>query len=170
MSLKGKEVNQSDWQDTWKELLLCYIKKNIVFLSKTTSVPEKAMAPHSSILAWKIPWMEEPGRLQLMGSLRVGHNWVTSLSFSLSWLKKEMVTHSSILAWRIPRTEEPVGLPSMGLHRVGRDWRELAAVAAAVQFSSVAQSSPTVCDPMNHSQPGPPLHHQLPELIKLTSI
>ena len=35
---------------------------------------EKAMAPHSSTLAWKIPWMEEPGRLQSMGSLRVGHN------------------------------------------------------------------------------------------------
>ena len=40
------------------------------------------MAPHSSILAWNIPWMEEPGRLQSMGSLRVGHNWVTSLSLS----------------------------------------------------------------------------------------
>ena len=40
------------------------------------------MAPHSSTLAWKIPWMEEPGRLQSMGSLRVGHNWVTSLSLS----------------------------------------------------------------------------------------
>ena len=35
---------------------------------------EKAMAPHSSTLAWKIPWMEEPGRLQSMGLLRVGHN------------------------------------------------------------------------------------------------
>ena len=40
---------------------------------------EKAMAPHSSTLAWKIPWMEEPGRLQSMGSLRVRHDWVTSL-------------------------------------------------------------------------------------------
>ena len=38
------------------------------------------MAPHSSTLAWKIPWMEEPDRLQSMGSLRVGHDWVTSLS------------------------------------------------------------------------------------------
>ena len=42
------------------------------------------MAPHSSTLTWKIPWTEEPGRLQSMGSLRVGHDWVTSLSFSLS--------------------------------------------------------------------------------------
>ena len=41
---------------------------------------EKAMAPHSSILAWKIPWMEEPGRLQSMGSLRVQRDWATSLS------------------------------------------------------------------------------------------
>ena len=41
---------------------------------------EKAMATHPSTLAWKIPWTEEPGRLQSMGSLRVGHDWVTSLS------------------------------------------------------------------------------------------
>ena len=41
---------------------------------------EKTMAPHSSILAWKIPWTEEPGGLQSMGSLRVGHDWATSLS------------------------------------------------------------------------------------------
>ena len=37
-------------------------------------IQEKAMAPHSSTLAWKIPWMEEPGRLQSMGLLRVGHD------------------------------------------------------------------------------------------------
>ena len=43
---------------------------------------EKEMATHSSTLAWKIPWMEEPGGLQSMGSLRVGHDWVTSLSLS----------------------------------------------------------------------------------------
>ena len=41
---------------------------------------EKAMAPHSSTPAWKIPWTEEPGRLQSVGSLRVRHDWVTSLS------------------------------------------------------------------------------------------
>ena len=51
---------------------------------------EKAMAPHSSTLAWKIPWMEEPGRLQSMGSQRVGHDWVTSLSrFTfMNWRRK----------------------------------------------------------------------------------
>ena len=48
------------------------------------------MAPHSSTLAWKIPWMEEPGRLQSMGSLRVGHDWATSLSLFtfLNWRRK----------------------------------------------------------------------------------
>ena len=45
-------------------------------------VVKKAMAPHSSTLAWKIPWTEEPGRLQSMGSLGVGHDWATSLSLS----------------------------------------------------------------------------------------
>ena len=45
-------------------------------------VSEKALAPHSSTLAWKIPWMEEPGRLQSMGLQRVGHDWMTSLSRS----------------------------------------------------------------------------------------
>ena len=45
---------------------------------------EKEMAAHSCTLAWKIPWTEEPGRLQSMGSQRVGHNWVISLSLSLA--------------------------------------------------------------------------------------
>ena len=45
---------------------------------------EKAMAPHSGTLAWRIPWMEEPGGLQSMGSLGVRHDWETSLSLSLS--------------------------------------------------------------------------------------
>ena len=51
---------------------------------------EKAMAPHSSTLAWKIPWMEEPRRLQSMGSLRVRHDWVTSLSLFpfMHWRRK----------------------------------------------------------------------------------
>ena len=82
----------------------------------------KAMAPHSSTLAWKIPWMEEPGRPQSMGFQRVGHDSVTSLSlFTFHALEKEMATHSSVLAWRIPGTGEPGGLPSMGSHRVGHD-------------------------------------------------
>ena len=95
------------------------------------------MAPHSSTLAWKIPWMEEPGRLQSMGSLRVGHDWATSLSlftFHFHALEKEMATHSSVLAWRIPGMGEPGGLLSMGSHRVGHDWSDLAAAAAVLFY------------------------------------
>ena len=79
------------------------------------------MAPHSSTLAWKIPWTEEPGRLQSMRSLRVGHNERLHFHFHFHALEKEMATHSSVLAWRIPWTGEPGGLPSMGSHRVGHD-------------------------------------------------
>ena len=49
---------------------------------------EKAMAPHSSTLAWKIPWMEEPGGLQSMGSLRVRHDWATSIFTFMHWRRK----------------------------------------------------------------------------------
>ena len=68
------------------------------------------MAPHSSTLAWKIPWMEEPGRLQSMGSRRVGTRLSDfTFTFHFHALEKEMATHSSVLAWRIPGTGEPVG-------------------------------------------------------------
>ena len=106
--------------------------------------PEKAMAPHSSTLALKIPWAEEPGRLQSMGWLRVGHNWATSLSlitFYFHALEKEMATHSSVLAWRIPGVGKPGWLPSMGSHRVRNDWSDLAAQAvAAVHISEKAMA------------------------------
>ena len=85
---------------------------------------EKAMATHSSTLAWRIPWMEEPGGLQSMGSLRVGHDWATSLSLF------------TFMHWRRKWQPTPVFLPgesqgwgslvgcsqSMGSLRVGHDW------------------------------------------------
>ena len=59
---------------------------------------EKAMATHSSTLAWKIPWMEKPGRLQSLLSLRVGHDFTFTFTFHFHALEKEMATHSSVLA------------------------------------------------------------------------
>ena len=61
-----------------------------MFIITCTDKLEKAMAPHSSTLAWKTPWTEEHGRLQSMGSLRVGHNWETSLSLftCMHWRRK----------------------------------------------------------------------------------
>ena len=76
---------------------------------------EKAMAPHSSILTWKIPWMEE------LGGLLSERRSDFTFTFHFHALEEEMATHSSVFAWRIPGTEEPGGLPSMGSHRVGHD-------------------------------------------------
>ena len=80
--------------------------------------------PHSSTLAWKIPWTEEPGGLQSMGSL--SRTRLSDFTFHFHALEREMATHSSVLAWRIPGREEPVGLLSMGSCRAGHDWSDLA--------------------------------------------
>ena len=93
-----------------------------------------------------------------------------------------MVTCSSILAWEIPWTEEPGGLPSMGSQRVGHDWPTEHTVnhllcsnltfiithwgCHSVHFSSVTQSCPAVCDPIDCSTPGLPVHHQLLEFTQ----
>ena len=79
------------------------------------------MAPHSSTLAWKIPWTEEPGRLQSMRSLSRTRLSNFTFTFQFNELEKEMATHSSVFAWRIPGMGEPGGRLSMGLHRVGHD-------------------------------------------------
>ena len=77
------------------------------FRSKQSGSSEKAMTPYSNTLAWKIPWTEEPGRLQSVGSLRVRHDF--TFTFHFHTLEKEMATHSSVLGWRIPGTGEPSG-------------------------------------------------------------
>ena len=99
------------------------------------------MAPHSSTLAWKIPWMEEPGGLQSMGSLRVGHGWATSLSLF------------TFLHWRRKWHPTPVFLPgeSQGRgslvrcrlwgHTASATTEETAAAAAAVPSSGPLQFS-----------------------------
>ena len=51
---------------------------------------EKAMAPHSSTLAWKIPWTEEPGGLQSMGLQRVGHDWSDLAAVAVLWKKRRL--------------------------------------------------------------------------------
>ena len=90
----------------------------------SSNLLEKAMAPHSSTLAWKIPWMEIGGAWQAAVH-GVAKSWTRLSNFTFTFhfhvLEKEMATHSSVLAWRIPGTGEPGGLPSMGSHRVGHD-------------------------------------------------
>ena len=98
----------------------------------------KAMAPHSSTLAWKIPWVEEPWWAAVHGVTK-GRTRLSDFTFTFHFhaLEKEMAKHSIVLAWRIPGTGEPGGLPSMGSHRVGHEWSDLAAEAAAAHASKV---------------------------------
>ena len=72
------------------------------------------MATHSSTLAWKIPWTEEPA----VHGVTKSQTRLSDFPFTFHFheLEKEMATHSSVLAWRIPGMEKPGGLPSMGLH------------------------------------------------------
>ena len=88
----------------------CYWKLSSNFLCTWTPIynPYWAMAPHSSTFAWKIPWMEEPGGLQSMGSLRVGHDWATSLS------------PFTFMRWRRKWQPTPVFLPGES-----REWGSL---------------------------------------------
>ena len=80
------------------------------------------MATHASVLAWRIPGMEKPGRLRVHG---VAKSWTRLSTFTFTFhfqvLEKEMATHLGILVWRIPGTEESSGLLSVGLHRVGHN-------------------------------------------------
>ena len=101
---------------------ITFLKKKCMLYSKCSlfyiyAIPlflqEKAMAPYSSTLAWKIPWMEEAGRLQSMGSLGVRHDWATSLSLFtfMRWRRKWQPTpvflpgesqgRGSLVSWRL---------------------------------------------------------------------
>ena len=85
---------------------------------------EKAMATHSSTLAWEVPWMEEPGHeVHEVHEVAKSRARLRDFTFTFHFhaLEKEMATHSSILAWNIPGTEEPNRLPSMGSHRLRQD-------------------------------------------------
>ena len=168
------------------------------------------MAPHSSTLAWKIPWTEEPGGLQSMGSLRVRRDWATSLSLS------------TFMHWRRKWQPTPMFLP--GESQGQRSWQEAVYVVAqswtclkrlssssssrtgsssawiaslkelmllncdvgedsweslglqgdptspfwrrSAKSAKSLQSCLTLCDPMDWSVPGFPVHHQLPELTQ----
>ena len=90
-----RDINMPHWRNpqSFYWFLFFFFFFGIKNNSQSSSLgthSEKAMAPHSSTLAWKIPWMEEPGGLQFMGWLRVGHNWATSLSLLtfVHWRRK----------------------------------------------------------------------------------
>ena len=129
----------------------CKVRWSRNFQGLYAAYSEKAMTPHSSTLAWKIPWTEEPGRLRSMRSLRVGHDWATSLSLFtfMHWRRKWQPTpvflpgesqgRGSLVGCCLwGRTESDT---SMGSHRVGHDWSNLAAAAACSLLSLQSLSS-----------------------------
>ena len=92
----------SEWISLLCDLLVGWfflLLTQICYWAPIVNVWEKLLAPHSSTLAWTIPWTEEPGGLQSMGSLRFGHNWPTSLSLF------------TFMHWRRKRQSTPVFLP-----------------------------------------------------------
>ena len=134
------------------------------------------MAHHSSTLAWKFPWTEEPGGLQSMGSLQVGHDGETSLSLF------------TFMHWRRKWQPTPVFLPGesqgwgslMGCHLWGRTESDTTEVTqqhsslvgfpggsdgkasacnegAAAAAAKSLQSCPTLCHPIDDSPPGSPI-------------
>ena len=113
-------------------------------------------------LAWRIPWMGEPGGLLSMGSHRVRHNW--SNFACLHALEKEMATHSSPLAWRIPETEEQAAI-----YGIMQSWTRLKQLSSGSNIKAwnvfvhfLLLSRVQLCDPMVCSPPGSSVHGILP--------
>jgi len=106
------------------------------------------MAPHSSTLAWKIPWTEKPGRLQSIGSLGVGHNSVTSLSlFTFMHGRRKWQPTPVFLPGELHGQRILVGY-SLWCHRVRHDWSDLAAAAAVIVASAYKYRCSSVVESM----------------------
>ena len=109
------------------------------------------MAPHSSTLAWKIPWAEEPGGLQSMGLL--SRIWLSDFTFTFHFhaLEKEMATHSSVLAWRTPAKGEPSALPLSG---VTQSWTRLSDFTFTFHFHALEKEMTTHSSVLAWRTPG----------------
>ena len=131
--------NRTPWRSLWRWkcsvpwLNPCQYPGHDIILPFCKVLPlgtEKAMAPHSSTLAWKIPWTEEPGGLQSMGSVESDTTEQLHFHFSLSCIGEGNGNPLQCSCLENPRDGKPGGLPSMGSHRVRHDWSDLAAAAA----------------------------------------
>ena len=112
----------------WKVLQEKCLHVSCVHLGNTITSSEKAMAPHSSTLAWKIPWMEEPGRLQSMGSLWVGHDWKTSFSLFtfMHWRRKWQSSNAwNLLQCSCLENPRDGGAWWPAIYRVTKSWTQL---------------------------------------------
>ena len=109
---------------------------------------EKAMAPHSSTLAWKIPWMDKPGGLPSMGSRRVGHDWATSLSLF------------TFMHWGRKRKPTPVFLPGESQGR-GAWWAAVYGVAQSrPRLKRLSSGSSSIRTQKNPTQQQKGMNHR----------
>ena len=131
------------------------------------------MATCSSILAWKIPWTEEPSRLQSMRLQRVRHNWGTEHAKKVGrlhsrgrwlYLTREGIHQDGSCFCFLVDPYDLGGRNSGELYRCSK--LEYSSSSNEYQIRSVAQLCPTLCDPMNRSTPGLPVYHQLPEFTE----
>ena len=138
-------------------ILPCHLRIKVFFRTLNASISEKAMAPHSSTLAWKIPWTEESSGLQSMGSLRVGHDWATPLLLF------------TFMHWRRQWKPTPVFLPgeSQGqVSRVGcRLWGRTESDMTEATQQQQQQHVYWVGDAI---QPSPPLSSPSPPALNLS--
>ena len=120
-------------------LFLLFNQQTHLFITYCAMYAEKAMAPHSSTLAWKIPWMEEPGRLQSMGSGRVRHDWATSLSLFtfLHWRRKWQPTPVFL-----PGESQGWGSLVAAVYGVTQSWTRLKWLSSSSSSSAMYGASP----------------------------
>jgi len=109
------------------------------------------MATHSSVLAWRIPGTGKPGGLSSMGSHRVGHDWSDLAAVAAAYILLFILNFGS----EIHITKKII--------LCKQNWQ----IFSYYNFSSVTQSCPTLCDPMNHSTPGLPIYYQLLEFTQI---
>ena len=129
---------------------------------------EKEMATHSSVLAWRIPGMGEPDGLPSMGSHRVGHYWsdLAAAYYGIIML----ILQPYLMGFILLQSQDD---PHQINHPKGNGENDKCSLSKLglipcpfLQFSSVSQSCPTLCNSMDCSRPGLQAHHQLPEFTQ----
>ena len=149
------------------------------------------MATHSSVLAWRIPGTGEPGGLPSLGLHRVGHDWSDLAAAVAAAVRFQSLgfNHYGIFllhhwktgnVWKQHKESERTGFRSPLCHLLAPSQKSCSSslnlssssvkhhnsLMLSDQIRSVAQLCPTLCDPMNRSTPGLPVHHQLPEFTQ----
>ena len=120
---------------------------------------EEAMAPHSCTLAWKIPWTEEPGGLQSMGSCMTER---LHFHLSLSCIGEGNGNPLQCSCLENPRDG---GAWWAAVYGVAQSWTRLKRLSSSSSSSKLLQSCPTLCDPMDYSPPGSSVHGILQTII-----